>query len=402
MAMATKNFYGEVGGESIQKLYRFLDPSLKTYEERLKQSLKVYYEDEQCTKLREIWLTVFDDDRIKTNINSTDSVMSETNVCKLQEAVCSYLLFADDVKNMLDEDGYKIKVLDTTEMSKGESRNQSLDALLENEESDMSHVLLVEKNDTNFKKQIKQVVTSKDYADKEIGDVLTCYKRLYDSANKELAVMKSFSQYALTEKDFNKFRRRIRQLGGMKPEIEYDMVQTKDQLKRTIYFKAIAPTSGGDPEDYIDMENFDYWDKKLIRLLAQVSNPRTEFGEIYLDKFDKALGKLVANDAISEEDMMILEAYRKDKNMVEYAENIGTTYQNIYKRITMALNLVQRQMIEDYELDYYYTEIVRGNWKKCSKCGEIYPRNEYYWNKDKGKPDGFKYYCRKCHANMQK
>src|SRR5574343_2054516 len=89
-------------------------------------------------------------------------------------------------------------------MSKGESRNQSLDALLENEESDMSHVLLVEKNDTNFKKQIKQVVTSKDYADKEIGDVLTCYKRLYDSAKKELAVMKSFSQYALTEKDFNK------------------------------------------------------------------------------------------------------------------------------------------------------------------------------------------------------
>ena len=144
MAMATKNFYGEVGGESIQKLYRFLDPSLKTYEERLKQSLKVYYEDEQCTRLREIWLTVFDDDRIKTNINSTDSVMSETNVCKIQEAVCSYLLFADDVKSMHDEDGYKIKVLDTTEMAKGDSRNQILNALLENEESDMSHILLVE------------------------------------------------------------------------------------------------------------------------------------------------------------------------------------------------------------------------------------------------------------------
>lgn len=396
MAMATKNFYGEVGGESIQKLYRFLDPSLKTYEERLKQSLKVYYEDEQCTKLREIWLTVFDDDRIKTNINSTDSVMSETNVCKFQEAVCSYLLFADDVKSMQDEDGYRIKVLDTTEMAKGESRNQSLDALLENEESDMSHILLVEKNETNFKKQIKQVVTSKDYEDEEIGDVLTCYKRLYDSANKELAVMKSASQYALTEKDFNKIRRRIRQLGGIKPELEYDMVQTKDQLKRTIYFKAIAPTSGGDPENYIDIENFDYWDKKLIRLLAQVNNPKTEFGEIYVDKFDKALGKLIANDVISEEDTMILEAYRRDKNMVEYAENIGTTYQNIYKRITMALNLVQRQMIEDYELDYYYTEIVRGNWKKCSKCGEIYPRNEYYWYKNKTSNDGFRSICKKC------
>ena len=402
MAMATKNFYGEVGGESIQKLYRFLDPSLKTYEERLKQSLKVYYEDEQYTKLREIWLTVFDDDRIKTNINSTDSVMSETNVCKLQEAVCSYLLFADDVKNMQDEDGYKIKVLDTTEMAKGESRNQSLDALLENEESDMSHILLVEKNETNFKKQIKQVVTSKDYTDKEIGDVLTCYKRLYDSANKELAVMKSASQYALTEKDFNKFRRRIRQLGGIKPEIEYDMVQTKDQLKRTIYFKAIAPTSGGDPEDYINIENFDYWDKNLIRLLAQVNNPKTEFGEIYLDKFNKSLEKLIINDAISEEDAIILEAYRNDKNMYDLAESMGTTFQNIYKRVTMALNLVQRQMIEDYELDYYYTEIVRGNWKKCSKCGEIYPRNEYYWNKQNSKSDGLQPHCKKCNAERQK
>ena len=370
MAMATKNFYGEVGGESIQKLYRFLDPSLKTYEERLKQSLKVYYEDEQCTKLREIWLTVFDDDRIKTNINSTDSVMSETNVCKFQEAVCSYLLFADDAKDKRDEDGHKIVVLDNIRMNKGESKSQSLDALLENEESDLSHTLVVEKNEMNFKKQIKQVIYKSDYNDEEIGEILKAYKRWLDKADE---LIKEINEEIKRKKDNKEGiaveKRKINRINSIKAEVEWDMVQCKDQIKRTIYFKAIAPTSCGDPEDYINMENFDYWDKNLIRLLAQVSNPRTEFGEIYLDKFDKALGKLIANDAISEEDAMILEAYRNDKNMYDLAEHMDTTFQNIYKRVTMALNLVQRQMIEDYELDYYYTEIARGNWKKCSKCG---------------------------------
>lgn len=403
MAMATKNFYGEVGGESIQKLYRFLDPSLKTYEERLKQANKVYYEDEACTRLREIWLTVFDDDRIKTNINSTDSVMSETNVCKLQEAVCSYLLFADDAKDKRDKDGHKIVVLDNIRMNKGESKSQSLDALLENEESDLSHILVVEKNEMNFKKQIKQVIYKSDYNDKEIGEILKAYKRWIDKADE---LIKEINEEIKKKKDNKEGiaveKRKINRINSIKAEVEWDMVQCKDQIKRTIYFKAIAPTSCGDPEDYINMENFDYWDKNLIRLIAQVSNPRTEFGEIYLDKFDKALGKLIANDAISEEDAMILEAYRNDKNMYDLAEHMDTTFQNIYKRVTMALNLVQRQMIEDYELDYYYTEIVRGNWKKCSKCGEIYPRNEYYWSKDKRLSDGLRSYCKKCQAKMDK
>lgn len=402
--MATKNFYGEIGGESIQKLYRFLDPSLKTYEERLAQANKVYYEDEECTKLREIWLTVFDDDRIKTNINSTDSVMSETNVCKFQEAVCTYLLFADDVKNMRDENDEKVIVYDNIRMSKGESRNQSLDALLESEDSDMTHVLLVERNETNYKKQIKQVLYKDDYQDNEIGRILTCYRNLYEAINGEIAEQREIAE-SEDEDNSSKSRARgiIRRFNNIKSELDYDMIQTKEQIKKPIYFKAIAPTSSGDPEDFIDMENFDYWDKSLIRLLSQLTNPSTEYGEQYLGKFEDAYSKVMHE--VDEADIEFFEAYRNGKTDIyirELTDKHGVDKRTAYKRIAYMIDLVQRQMIEDYELDVYYTEKVRGNWKKCSKCGESYPRNEYYWNKAKTGKDGFRGECKKCEAKRLK
>lgn len=419
MAMATKNFYGEVGGESIQKLYRFLDPSLKTYEERLKQCNKALYEDEDGLVLKEVLVSALDDDRIKVNINSTDSITSETNYCKLLESFADYLLNTPEAKQLKDEDNQKIVVLDNIKISKEESRTQSLNVILGNGDSEdnleIEEVLCIEKNNDNYKKQIVQKIFSRDFENPKLMNYIIPYKQMLDDAekekseiNKEIDLNNSLIEES---KDLNyikylktrnyELRKRYRFLNSASSEIDYDMIKTKDCMLGTIYFKAI--THSMPPNDYgYDLDKFDYWDKNLIRLLAMVSRPITEFGEIYMNKFNSAFDKLVNNGVISEEDAMILEAYRNDRNMYDLADKLETTYQNIYKRVTMALNLVQRQMIEDYELDYYYTEKVRGNWKKCSKCGEIYPRNEYYWNKDKGKPDGFKYYCRKCHANMQK
>ena len=420
--MTPKDFYGEVNGDTINGFYKYLDKGIRNYEGRLAQVMKVYYADEAWTQLREIWYDLFENDRIKVNLNSTDSVMSETNVCKLQEACCTYLLFSDEAKNMRDEDDEKIIVLDDIRMSRGESRNISLDSLLENEESDLEHVLAVEKNNDNYKLQIKQVITEADYKDPEIADVLRCYKLLIDTIDYEVSINE------LGKQDPNEFctcehvdeetpciceesreimrlnsdiTRRNSFLSKIKTEITlFDMLQVKDQIKKTIYFKAI--TTSMPVEKYINLDNYDYWNKELIRLLAkcEVNKCGTEFGKMYAEKFENAYDSVMVE--LEDQDIEIFESWRNDVNMQDYADSCDMNHKSVHSRIKAILNLIQRQMIENYELDYYYTELVKGKWKTCSKCGETKIANEYYFARQSTGKDGFRAYCKKCQAEMVK
>lgn len=183
--------------------------------------------------------------------------------------------------------------------------------------------------------------------------------------------------------------------------MKVDMIDIKDAIKGTIYFKRISPTPT--PDICRDDIVFDYWNFELVKILSTVKNPRDESVGRLVDEFELAYSQIT--DELSDFDKLIFHHYQneyKAKNPYQIAEEYGTTFQAIYKRIDRIIQLIQRKMIENYELDYYYTEIVRGNWKKCSKCGEIYPRNEYYWSKDKRLSDGLRSYCKKCQAKMDK
>lgn len=47
--------------------------------------------------------------------------------------------------------------------------------------------------------------------------------------------------------------------------------------------------------------------------------------------------------------------------------------------------------------EWLYTEKIMGNFKKCSKCGEVkLISNDRYFNKDKNRKDGYDMYCKEC------
>lgn len=53
-------------------------------------------------------------------------------------------------------------------------------------------------------------------------------------------------------------------------------------------------------------------------------------------------------------------------------------------------------------LDWYYTYKEKGQWKKCSRCGQIKLAHNLYFSKNKTSKDGFYSICKDCRNNKNK
>lgn len=63
-------------------------------------------------------------------------------------------------------------------------------------------------------------------------------------------------------------------------------------------------------------------------------------------------------------------------------------------------NLLLEQSQKNY-ITWYYTNVEKGYWKKCSKCGSILPGHSLFFNKNSSK-DGFYSQCKKCRKDKRK
>lgn len=57
--------------------------------------------------------------------------------------------------------------------------------------------------------------------------------------------------------------------------------------------------------------------------------------------------------------------------------------------------LIAEQAQKDY-LEYYYTNVKKGNWKRCSRCGQIKLAHTKFFSKNKTSKDGFYSICKDC------
>ena len=57
---------------------------------------------------------------------------------------------------------------------------------------------------------------------------------------------------------------------------------------------------------------------------------------------------------------------------------------------------------EDQYLDWYYLNIAKGKYKKCSRCGQIKLAHNKYFSKNKTSKDGFYSICKNCRNSKKK
>ena len=120
-----------------------------------------------------------------------------------------------------------------------------------------------------------------------------------------------------------------------------------------------------------------------------------------MESFDALTTRALANEPLYErlveykiDGMQNLEIQKKleeefgIKHSVEY---ISSLWRNkIPKLIASAA--------EDEYLDYYYQEIEKGKWKKCTRCGQIKLAHNKYFSKNKTSKDGFYSICKECRS----
>ncbi len=80
------------------------------------------------------------------------------------------------------------------------------------------------------------------------------------------------------------------------------------------------------------------------------------------------------------------------KHSIEY---ISSLWRNKIPKI------LAEQAKEDYLL-WYYTEVERGKWKKCSRCGQVKLAHNRFFSKNKTSKDGWYSICKNCRNGKTK
>lgn len=63
--------------------------------------------------------------------------------------------------------------------------------------------------------------------------------------------------------------------------------------------------------------------------------------------------------------------------------------------------LIATKAFEEW-IDWYYTNVKKGKWKKCSRCGQIKLADSHYFSKNNASGDGLYSICKKCRNTKKK
>lgn len=124
-------------------------------------------------------------------------------------------------------------------------------------------------------------------------------------------------------------------------------------------------------DSYYLMEDLDH----LIDIAVKEKYP--VYYNILIDKIDKKTNKQIQEDL-------------KEKHGIYHSiEYISCLWRNKIPKI------IAEKAKEEY-LIWYYTEVEKGQWKKCSRCSQIKLANNRFFSRNSSSKDGFYSICKEC------
>ena len=226
---------------------------------------------------------------------------------------------------------------------------------------------------------------SKDY-ELEKEDIFLSSEDLYPIKDYE-----EFKSVLIREKNKNPFlRKKYNKIIG---SIKSDQLRCKEIILKPIEFKDILPDT-----TVYDYNKFDFFDEEHVSELLKIKskNIMTDLGLLvnYIDS-------LLEKSFLTKQEKQILKFLRKlDMTQVEISKQIGVSPQYVDKLINKIVKKIIDKHYDIYE-DWYYLNIVKGDYKKCSMCGEIKIANERHFSPDNYR-GGFMRYCKKCRSGIKK
>ena len=263
-----------------------------------------------------------------------------------------------------------------------DKRETSFEGLVDKLENGENAIYHITKNDKNQLFQPKKLITKQDYAD---FPVLQQIKDAIDILKKKVAV--GYQAYLIKKASI---------------ELYKDLYLAKKQLN-----PPVLPSNCIQSKFPTRIEGFSFSDPLVIEALL------CNYSKLREDSWDRMNSDLWAI-------MMSLDNLLNDSlSENPYYETIvrmkidGATNAEIQQELQMTLGLhptteyistLWRNRIPKYiadfaskqYLDWYYTNMKRGQWKRCSCCKEYKLASPIYFSKNKSSKDGFYSICKAC------
>jgi predicted DNA-binding protein YlxM (UPF0122 family) len=381
-----ERFNGKLSGKTIYDFKKDIDYGIEEQQKRLKAMQELLHDGQHLHGYFEEFLS----DWYNPHLTKDDCLSEDHNVFQELEKMANYIIYAADGEKITKKTKYNFYTQRKFEerLSKDVSIDDMVATAEENLEDDCDLNMYDEVIDflirqgTNYKKEIKQIITDDDLKDNDL-EVVGYYQDSIDHLRSELEHLRATNQNKPLQ---------YKIMSALK-ELKHDQLIAKDQLKGTIYFKEVLPDSTD-----IDYDQFDFFDKEHVMALLKmppVENLMTDVGCLVYD-----LNRLLEQCELTPADFRILELYRhEDMSLENIADKLGSTRQNIY----IALEKICNKIIDAYEgvyEDWYYLNKVKGKYKRCSKCKQNKIMNDRNFGKHSQTHDGLYPSCRICRKNV--
>ena len=379
------HFYGKIGGKSINDFLKF-DYNLKNCQERIDFVNEVLgmYEVDNVEFYDEYFDEVYDQDRkygkINIVIGKDKSQYTESNIANALEIIANYILAVDEKEKSINYKIYTSEELFNKACKEYKLINSVAKAnggieLMNNTGENIVEGFPLYQLPKNFKK-VKDLKIEK--ADLEKYPPMKDYQNFYEYLKEEsnrLWTTKGLSREELIRR--GKIKKILR-------EIKKDMLEVKKQLQMPIIWKAPLKDSGEADYDMLDM-----FDKNVVKELLKVKKQvdlQDDLSCILVD-LENLINKVEFTDRQKE----VLNMWKNGVCIDDIAKDLKVRQNTISKTLSRAVESIIKKYEEEYE-NWYYLNIRKGTYKKCSKCGEIKLISQF----DKNGKKGFKSMCKKC------
>lgn len=188
---------------------------------------------------------------------------------------------------------------------------------------------------------------------------------------------------------------------------DYQKPVIPQKITKSKNFPELNSSCSFDEEGYVIPEGVTLIDPKVVSaVLCNYLGLKQECE----GKFDRDLWYLMYDFDVLLEDA--LKDYPLYRRIVEYKID-GLQNQEIQQLLAEEFNITHSieyisslwrnkipkiiaSVAEDQYLEWYYTDVEKGKYKKCSRCGQIKLAHNKYFSKNKTSKDGFYSLCKEC------
>ena len=380
------NFYGKIGGKHIGNFLNF-NYKLNTCEDRIafvNEVLEMYKVD-GVEFYHEYFDEVYDQERkhskIDLVIDKSKSTYTTSNIASSLELIANYILAVDDVDDKVNykiytsEELFKRACQEFNVINDVAKANGGLDMKYEEEGNKDVEAFPFFQLPRNYKK-VKDLKLEKEDLEKypPMKDYYEFYNYLKEES-KRLWGTKNLSKEDMVR------RGKIKKL---LPEIKKDMMDAKKQLQMPIIWKSPLKDNGGADYDLLDM-----FDKEVVKELLRVHKGvdlQDDLSCILVD-----LENLINKIEFTDKQRKVLELWSNGLATGEISKKLNVKPNTVVSCLNGVLDLIIKQYEKEYE-EWYYLNIRKGEYKKCSKCGEVKLVSQF----DKNGKRGLYPRCKKC------